>query len=178
MTNESPRHRKWFQFRLRAILIGVLVLSLPLSWFAVRMARARRQREAVEEIHRLGGLIIRLESSDPNDTFDPPVGCLRRLCGDNSFHGRPKVLFFKMIEWHESPSTAKEVEICDDDLKTLASLPDNWSLTIESSRVTDEGVKHLYCLRHLEHLDLIGTQVTPEGVKRLQEALPKCKIDY
>ena len=56
MENERPKRRKWFQFRLRTLLIVVLVLSLPLSWFAWRMDRARRQWETLEEIERLGGI--------------------------------------------------------------------------------------------------------------------------
>lgn len=47
---------QWFQFRLRTLLIAILVLSLPLSWFAVRMERARRQREAIAAIRKAGAL--------------------------------------------------------------------------------------------------------------------------
>ena len=54
MTAQAKR-RRWFQFRLRTLLTAVLVLSLPLSCFAVRMDRARRQREAVEAIKHIGG---------------------------------------------------------------------------------------------------------------------------
>ncbi len=39
------------------MLIAILVISLPLSWLGVRMERARRQREAVEVIERLGGSV-------------------------------------------------------------------------------------------------------------------------
>lgn len=55
MTDESPKRRRWFQFRLRTLLIAALVLSLPLSWFAWRMEKAKRQREAVQAIEKLGG---------------------------------------------------------------------------------------------------------------------------
>jgi len=34
-------------------LLAVLVISLPLSWFAVRMNKARKQRAAVEAIEAM-----------------------------------------------------------------------------------------------------------------------------
>lgn len=52
MTDERPRY---FQFRVRTLILSVLVLSLPLSCLAVVVDRARRQREAVEAIEQLGG---------------------------------------------------------------------------------------------------------------------------
>ena len=33
MTTTPPKRRRWLQFRLRALLIAVLVLSVPLQWF-------------------------------------------------------------------------------------------------------------------------------------------------
>ena len=58
MTDDRPKHRRWFQFRLRTLLIAVVVLSLPLSWFAVRMEQAKSQREIVEMIERRGGAVL------------------------------------------------------------------------------------------------------------------------
>jgi hypothetical protein len=33
-------------------------------------------------------------------------------------------------------------------------------------------------LSRLQYLNLAGTNVSNAGVKKLQQALPKCKIDY
>ncbi len=62
-----PERCRWFQFSLRTLLVAALVLSLPLSWFATRMARATKQRAAVEEIERLGGVTL-------YDWEVPPIG--------------------------------------------------------------------------------------------------------
>ena len=73
MTNDHP-NRRWFQFRLRTLLIVVLVLSLPLSWFAVRMERARRQRAAVEAVSELGAIVYydwEIDYSLPGDPIWP-----------------------------------------------------------------------------------------------------------
>jgi hypothetical protein len=58
MTTDSTKRRRWFQFRLRTLLIVVFMLSLPLSWFAVEMDRARRLRETREAVYSLGGRVL------------------------------------------------------------------------------------------------------------------------
>ena len=43
---DNPECRRWFQFSMRTILLAALVLSLPLSWFAARMARDAGEKGA------------------------------------------------------------------------------------------------------------------------------------
>ena len=45
----ETRKRRWYQFSLRTLLLAVLVVSLAMSWVAVRMERARKRREAFEK---------------------------------------------------------------------------------------------------------------------------------
>lgn len=52
----NTQRLRWFQFRLRTLLVAILLLSLPLSWFGWRLEEARRQRKAVEAIRQMGGL--------------------------------------------------------------------------------------------------------------------------
>ncbi len=47
--------RRWFQFSLRTLLLFVLLVSLSLSWFAVKRQQATRQEKAVEAIRKAGG---------------------------------------------------------------------------------------------------------------------------
>ena len=64
----------------------------------------------------------------------------------------------------------------DDDLKALAGLNRIFSLTIQSSRVTDKGLKHLHNRKYLGILELFDTKATPQGVKRFQAAVPGCTV--
>jgi hypothetical protein len=41
----EKRKRRWYQFSLRALLVFVLLVSIGMSWLAVRRQRVRRQRE-------------------------------------------------------------------------------------------------------------------------------------
>jgi len=53
---DKPRaRRRWYQYSLRTLLLVMLLASVGISWFAVKMQRARKQREAVEAIRGLGG---------------------------------------------------------------------------------------------------------------------------
>ena len=58
MTESSKPRRRWFQYSLRTLLLLMLLVSIGMSWVAVRMQRARRQREAVKGIERLGGGVM------------------------------------------------------------------------------------------------------------------------
>ena len=49
MTTTKPKGRL-VRFSLRTLFVFVVLLSVPLGWFAWEMQRARRQREAVERV--------------------------------------------------------------------------------------------------------------------------------
>ena len=53
-TTPTPR-RRWLQFSLRAMLVLMLVVSVPLGWFAFKLRQARQQRQVIEAIKKLGG---------------------------------------------------------------------------------------------------------------------------
>ena len=64
----------------------------------------------------------------------------------------------------------------DAGLAHLAGLVQLQQLNLGSTAVSDAGLKHLRGLVQLQDLVLADTKVTNAGVKKLQEALPKCKI--
>jgi hypothetical protein len=49
------RKRRWFQFSLRTLLIGVTVAALACGWLVRRVEQKRNEREAAEAIVKLGG---------------------------------------------------------------------------------------------------------------------------
>ena len=57
-TDESPTtssvHKlRWYQYSLRTLLIVMVLASFGLSWFAVKLQQARRQRAVVAELTSL-----------------------------------------------------------------------------------------------------------------------------
>ena len=53
MPTSTPK-RRWYQYSLRALLVFVVLCAVACSWFATRLRRAHRQREALAAIQRLG----------------------------------------------------------------------------------------------------------------------------
>lgn len=49
--------RRFFQFRLRTIMVSAAALSVALAWFATRLHRGRQQRPVVEAVEQAGGRV-------------------------------------------------------------------------------------------------------------------------
>ena len=77
----------------------------------------------------------------------------------------------------EESRSVWRIRVTDDGLCYLKRLTRLKSLGLGGSKVTDAGLEHLEGLTQLQALDLTGTKVTDEGVTKLQQALPKCKIE-
>lgn len=184
----STLRRRRFQYRVRTLMLLILVASIGMSWFAVTLRRATRQRDAVKTIVRLGGfvtydyMIDHAGNQRPNPQGPAPEW-LRRMLGDD---------FFARVVAVNLDST----EVTDADLECLKPLSHLRRVNLFNTRITDAGLKHLKPLPRLQRLELGGTQVTDaglehlkgltelqsvyggngvtdEGMKRLQQALPK-----
>ena len=168
MTEEHPKRRRWLQFRLRTLLIAILVLSLPLSWLGVRLQRVRQQRETRDVIHLLGGRVFydwELRFSDIVRPQDVRKRWLMNLPGADIFAE------VAMVDLNHTSVT-------DADLKQLCGVTSLKCLWLCNTQITDAGLEHLKGLDNLVIVQLHSTQVTPEGVKDLQKALPDCTIGY
>jgi len=135
--------RRWYQFSLRTLLVFVLVLSVPLAWLAMKMQKARKEREAEKAILKAGGVIF----YDSDTSFPVPT----RL--------------------HVSFVDPFRVNITDDVLvhvKELANRGERMCLHLGGTQVTDAGLENLKGLTSLEELWLRDTNVTDAGLKYLE----------
>jgi Leucine-rich repeat (LRR) protein len=87
--------------------------------------------------------------------------------GLKHLHGLPE-----LAELHLSGT-----KIGDDGLKHLAALPKLRRLYISGTDVSDGALEYLYRLPNLEVLSLSGTKLSTEGRDRLQQTLPKLKVE-
>ncbi len=173
----TPR-RRWLQFSLRTLMVLVVIVSLPLGWFAYRLNLAREQRAVIDAIHALGGSTeydgesgSYTEGSYPSMAFgldslgfpDPP-GCpalvwLRRCLGED---------FFVRIVGVQGESDAV--------LERAARLPHLSSLSVgplhrkpyASYPVTDAGLEYLKGSSQLRTVMLNQTRVTDAGLTHLR----------
>ncbi len=193
MVDTPIRKRRWLQYRLRTLLIAVLLLALPLSWIAMRMEKARRQREAVETIAELHGMVWYDYHEILGDFAEhPPIpSLLLKLLGDDFFSDVVGVAFFgdslgdddlKVLGTlpHIDFVILAGIPITDNGLRHLDGLPNLRCLVLEGSTISDAGLSQLEKLTTLTSLDLTGTKISDEGVRKLVDALPDCEVvsDY
>ena len=85
----KPR-RRWFQFSLRTVLIGVTVAACGMGWLGVRVKDARKQAAAVTAVEKLGGFVCYdFQADSMGDGVSalgtPGPAWLRAILGDDFF---------------------------------------------------------------------------------------------
>jgi len=152
--------RRWYQFSLRTLLVFVLLASVGLSWFAMKLHQARKQREAVEAILKAGGWVTYdFELADTGTLTpgaEPPAPpWLRKVLGDDFFRD--------VVRLHVSGPGCGDAEL--EHLEGLTKLEE---VSLSFAQVTDAGLAHLEGLTSLEVLELTGTQVSDAGLQHLR----------
>lgn len=163
--NPPPAKRRWPQYRLRTLLLAMLLASIGLSWFAVKVAQARKQRTAVDVVLQLRGQVeyYPVFGGDPRTSV--PAWLLHTLGED----------FFASVAVVDLSRT----RLADRDLEHLAEhlqrLPRLWELDLAGTQIGNAGFEYLKDLTQLRSLDLIGTQVTDAGLIQLRD-LPHLQL--
>jgi hypothetical protein len=163
MTTARPKLR-WYQFSLRGLLAFMVLTSIGLSWFAVKMQHARRQREAVAAIDKMGGMTWYDYQDDAHDaaatSVTPPTPrWLRKLFGID--------LFSDVISVYAAGMK-------DADIGVLDGFPGIRRLLVSSRHFSDAGLRSLKKLSKLTTLD-IDAPITDAGLQHLRD-LPRLKV--
>ena len=115
MTEARPR-RRWYQFTLRTLLIVMTLASVGLSWFAVKLQQARRQRAAVEAIEKAGGWVeydYELRTRPPSDADPPGPAWLRNLLGIDFFATVVEIRLPTTVTGAEAERIQQLLDECD-----------------------------------------------------------------
>ena len=168
--------RRFLRFRVRAMIVLVLVMGVWLGWF-VRSARS--QRDAVAAITKADGLVFydwnlkngrKIEESKPwspswlvnaigVDYFGSVAAViLPKASDDELIHiGRFNHLRLLVIGKLEATNSGLA------HLRGLTNLS-RLDLDLNYTRVTDAGLVHLKCLSPISAVELVDTQVTDTGL--------------
>jgi Leucine-rich repeat (LRR) protein len=141
----------------------MVLASIGLSWFAVKMQKARRQREAVAAIEAAGGRVWYVDGID----VETPSGKMR--LHENGPPWLRKILgedFFTDVDGARIPN--------DGGMEHVKGLPELRILQLQSTEVTDAGLRHLMQVPQLDFLDLNGTLVTDAGLEYVGQ-LPRLR---
>jgi hypothetical protein len=165
IAEKNPPKRRWCQYSLRTLMVLVTLCAFACSWLAVKMQQARKQREAVETIQKLGGVVQYLHETGTTTTRGRPPGpaWLRKILGDDFFAYVVQVYL-------------ADTQITDDCLEHLRGMSQLTVLFLDNTNITDAGLKHLDHLTQLRYMSLKNTHVTDNGLKRLAQELPNCHL--
>jgi hypothetical protein len=148
--------RRWLQYSLQALLALMLLASIGMTWVAVTVQAAKRQREAVEAIEKLGGRLWYDYHYDSSGnllaTAQPPgpASWLRHLLGIDFFANVVSVQL-------------GDANVTDATLRYLEALPQlrevDLAVPFGNTQVTDVGLVHLKRLTQLQDLNLSSSRV-------------------
>jgi hypothetical protein len=169
-------NRRWLraQFRLRTALCAMTAISVAL---AVYVSSYRQQERCIRRLRELGVNVSFDYQWTTAGAYRPsakPPGndILKRVLGEHYASNPRDVLVGERF--------VPRGDFTDADAALVASLRELRWLSLQGSKVTDQGLLQLTGLSKLERLDLEGSRVTRNGVRRIKAALPKVRVysDY
>lgn len=175
-TTPKPK-RRWLQFSLRTMLVLVLVVSVPLGWFAREVQRVRVQRKAATAIQELGGSVRYSPVSSAG--VRAAVVSLGKLFGADMSRVVTGVVLngtqisdAGLAHLQGLPQLRTlfldNTQVSDAGLAHLRGLPQLKGLRLASTKISDTGLVHLRGLTQLGGLDLANTQISDAGLKHLR----------
>ena len=188
---------RWrFQFSIRSLLLSTIAVAVPCSWMTVEVQQARRQKESVDALAKVGAWIY--YDYQHNSTSGKsvrggkpprPSWLPQKVIGDDFFINvylvnldRSKVtdVDLRHLEGLDQlPNLEIAVtEITDAGLRHIKGLRHLHALLLDKTQITDAGLEYLSGMNQLQTLRLSQTKVTDAGVAKLQKALPNCKISH
>ncbi len=186
------RKRRWFQFRVRTLLIVVLVLGAFFGWLGSRLQSARKNRLAMAELQRvdnsLGFTLHYHLAEEPPDWLDrllgdPGVFDVEKVSMGRAtqadwelLHSLDGMLHSWDLDLNRGRGSNRHDFVTDAALTHLKGFSGLRNLDLGYTRITDAGLEHLKGLASLRYLRLDNTEVTSVGISNLQRALPNARI--
>jgi Leucine-rich repeat (LRR) protein len=152
--------RRWFQLRLRTLLVLVTLASVPLSWVGWELEQRQREKVAIAWVEEMRGQV-----SFGSVEID---GFLSSDLETSWWKKTKDTLFGESVHYFNLGNTKVS------DLSPLADMKKLVRLYLDQTEVSD--LSPLAGMKYLRGLSLEGTEVSEEQIEQLQLALPKCKI--
>jgi hypothetical protein len=168
---------RWYQFSLRSLLMLMLLACIAMIPVAIREQQAKKQREAVDAVRKLGGSVT-YDGLLATGEAPGPVW-LHRLLGEDFFItvGGVRLDYTKVTDadlkkLDKLPQlhwlALNHTNVTDAGLENIGELAKLQTLVLSQTKITDAGLAHLGGLTQLETLFLGDTRVTDDGLERLK----------
>ena len=161
----AKRKRRWFQYRLRTLLMLMLVFGAGLGWLTHKIQWARAQRNATAAIEGLGGTVMPARRFRPDGVL--PWEAVAWMGGALSgaddvvqvdLRMGTKVSDAELVHLRTTTRLARlnlaNTQVSDAGLVHLQGLTQLWELALDSTQVSDAGLVHLERLTELKELYL------------------------
>jgi hypothetical protein len=186
MPNEPLPKLRWYQYRLRTLLLLVTAFAVCMSWFTVKQKQAERQHKIISEITASGIIVVHYDfevDESWQETNSEPIvpAWLRKLLGDDffanvvaidvrdyrgteakNFEHISELTSLKFLSLSGAPLSNEEFK--DLNLGKLIHLK---SFGIHNDELTDSDLEFLENYSQLEDLSLMDAKLTDEGLKHL-----------
>jgi REP element-mobilizing transposase RayT len=173
-TDAVKRGLRWYQFRLKTLLVFVFVISAGLSVFMQITRKARLQRAAVLAIINSGGWVQYDFENYPGEKPSSPwlqATLVRDFLSSVTQVGLKSEL--ASTELRNLPSVEnialEDSRNADVALSNIEGIESLTRVDLRGSDVTNDGLKHLKSLKNLHELDLSNTQVTNAGLDNISD---------
>ena len=191
----AKRKRRWLSFSLKTLLIAMTVIGVWLGMRGSEVYKQRRAREALAKVvegvcfdheweadaslpaggrwnyqaaPRAPAWLIDLVGED----FFSRVTCVYlrhpQEATDGAKISAADLTCLKDLPYLEEIGFFSDADIDEESIAILNDLPHLKRLAIAYS--SDDELRHIGTLKHLELLDVTGPQVTSEGMRHLQSA--------
>lgn len=158
--------RRWLQFRLRTLLLLPAVFGMSLCF-----ERVHRQKSGVQSVRELGGVVRYDYQESPlsgvsGDQLATPVPAwLLSLFGEDLFFNVVEVHLLSGGPYEERRLTAA---VTNGTLAQLKAFPELRSLHLQSTHLTDDGLRRLGAMKRLQVLALHdAAKITDAGISHL-----------
>ena len=162
-----PFLRSLLRFRLRTMLLAVLVFGVGMG---VYVNRVKRQQASIAAVKRLGGWAYYDYEVQADGQYDPegkswvPAWLQARLA-DDYFH---PIVHVNMVYNDDTGKRLDNLKVTDDVLAHLDGLPGLETLLLHGTQASDEGLIHVGKLTNLRRLLMWDAKdVTDVGVAHL-----------
>lgn len=161
--------RRWYQFSVRTMFLGLALISLPLGYVAWEREQCRRGEVTLEMIHRHRGPITGDFPDFLNELGDLSrrrPEWLKTVLGNDRFRHILSV-------WLEGGS------LTDAELRQLEALPNLRDLTIDAAEISPHGLSQLRGLNRLEEFAFVrvrNTKTSAESWEVLSEWQQLCEL--
>jgi Leucine-rich repeat (LRR) protein len=159
--------RSLLRFRLRTLLLAVLVISVGMG---IYVKRVKKQQESISAVKRLGGWAYYDYEVKEDGQYDPQgeswvPAWLRKRLADDYFH---PVVQVNMVYNDDTGKRLDNLKTTDEVLSHLDGLPRLEMLLLHGTQASDKGLVHVGKLTNLRRLLMWDAHdVTDAGVAHL-----------